>query len=121
MKKSSQKMKKVPFLLQILARNPVLQFIKFQKGLSNSDVLEIGDRDDAKINAERFQRLWEQEIENCKAANLKKVGEEKIRPSLTNVVWRFARTRLIVCFILIIFSMLLQFIVPVQYFSFLKC
>ena len=73
-----------------------------QVGLTPSDVLELGEEDDAQRNGERFERLWEEERERCD-------GES---PSLARVVWKFTRVRFILSLLLIGFSMVTQFIGP---------
>ena len=80
----------------------------YRNGLSFKDLYELSSRDEGHFNAERFQRIWEEEIrENQSSKN----GQTK--PSLAKCVWKFARTRLILSSILIMFSIVLQFIGPV--------
>ena len=71
-----------------------------QAGLTPSDVLELSHEDDAQRNGARFERLWEEECERSES------------PSLTRVVWRFARLKLIIALLLIVFSMVFQFVGP---------
>ena len=72
--------------------------------------LLISSEDEAKINAERLERLWKDEKNKCK--------ENGTPPSLSRVVWRFGKTRFIIALILVFFAMILQFVTTVS-FSFL--
>ena len=81
----------------------------YKSNLSSNDLYELSDRDEACFNAERFQRLWEEEVNEAKA---NKNGARQ--PSLSKCVWKFARTRMILSAILITLSVVLQFIAPVN-------
>ena len=67
-------------------------------------------------NAERFERVWEEEKRRCQKINEdKKSKQEKhVRPSLSRAAWQFGRTRFIVCLVLVVISMFLQFAGPVS-------
>merc|ERR1719361_2322507 len=77
----------------------------YRNGLSSKDLYELSGRDEGHFNAERFQRIWEEEVRESQS------GKNGIRnPSLAKCVWKFARTRLILSSILIMFSIVLQFV-----------
>ena len=57
----------------------------FQKGLTSEDVLALSSEDDARRNAERLQRFWDEELETCKLANDSKEEADKVQPSLPKV------------------------------------
>ena len=69
------------FLNQII----VVKSDGFQKGLTSEDVLSLSTEDDARRNAERLQRFWDEEIEACKLANDGKEEADKVHPSLPKV------------------------------------
>jgi hypothetical protein len=63
----------------------------------------LQDVDKAERNAKRLTRIWE---------------EEKLRAGIENAsfmkaVWRFGKTRFYVCIVLMIISVILQFLGPV--------
>ena len=62
--------------------------------------MELSDKDDSKRNAERLESLWSEERERSES------------PSLTRVVWRFTRVKFIISLLLVVFSMIFQFIGP---------
>ena len=80
-----------------------------QSGLTSADILPLSSEDDARRNAERMQRLWDEEVAACKL-----VTTDTARPSLSRVVWRFGKTRFLVALCLVFFSMIFQFIGPVR-------
>ena len=80
-----------------------------QSGLTSADILPLSSEDDARRNAERMQRLWDEEVAACKLAST-----DTARPSLSRVVWRFGKTRFLVALCLVFFSMIFQFIGPVR-------
>ena len=59
----------------------------------------------AKLNAERLQRLWEEEQKSAAAAGRK--------PSLVRSVLSFCRTRIFFAAIFLIISVVVQFLAPV--------
>ena len=61
-----------------------------QEGLTTEDVLALGTEDDARRNAERLQRFWDEEVETCKLANEGKEDPEKVKPSLPKVNFNVA-------------------------------
>ena len=75
--------------------------------------LLISSEDEAKINAERLERLWKDEKNKCK--------EKGDTPSLSRVVWRFGKTRFIIALILVFLAMILQFVTTVRLISTLPC
>ena len=74
--------------------------------LTQMDLYTLGPRDQAKNNAERFQRLWEDEQTEAK--------DRKVDPSLVRVVWKFVKTRWWVAASLLMASVALQFVGPVS-------
>ena len=81
----------------------------YRNGLSSKDLYELSGRDEGHFNAERFQRIWEEEVRESKS------GKNGLRkPSLAKCVWKFAKTRLILSSILIMCSIVLQFVGPVS-------
>ncbi len=73
----------------------------FRSGLSRLDLFSVPERDQAKVNAERLQRIWEKEL-------------RKKKPSLIRALWIFSRTRVIVAYGCLIVSVFLQFLGPVR-------
>ena len=69
-------------------------------GLTKADVFTLADSDKAKTNAERLQRIWEELPED--------------RRTMSRAVWIFARTRILVALLLMMVSLILQFIGPVS-------
>ena len=69
-----------------------------QEGLTTEDVLALGTEDDARKNAERLQRFWEEEVETCKLANEGKEEADKVKPSLPKVNLDFASVQLNISF-----------------------
>ena len=53
-------------------------------------MLALGTEDDARRNAERLQRFWDEEVETCKLANEGKEEADKVKPSLPKVNLDFA-------------------------------
>ena len=47
--------------------------------------MALSSEDDARRNAERLQRLWDEEVEACKLANDGKEEADKVQPSLPKV------------------------------------
>ena len=84
----------------------------YRSGLSSKDLFQLSNRDEGYHNAERFQRIWEEELHEAKSD---KNGPRP--PSLAKCVWKFSRTRLILSSIFIMISIVLQFIAPVSTFS----
>ena len=62
-------------------------------------MLALGSEDDARRNAERLQRFWEEEVETCKLANEGKEEGDKVKPSLPKVNLVFASVQLNISFI----------------------
>jgi hypothetical protein len=81
----------------------------YRTGLDTKDIFQLSNRDEGYFNAERFQRIWEEEVQEAKSC---KNGPRK--PSLAKCVWKFSRTRLILSSIFIMLSIVLQFIAPVR-------
>ena len=81
----------------------------YRNGLSAKDLFQLSNRDEGYFNAERFQRIWEEEVREAKSS---KNGPRQ--PSLAKCVWKFSRTRLILSSIFIMLSIVLQFIAPVR-------
>ena len=69
-------------------------------GLTKADLFTLADSDKAKTNAERLQRIWEE------------LPEE--RRTMSRAVWMFARTRIVVALLLMMLSLILQFLGPVS-------
>ena len=53
--------------------------------MTSEDVLTLSSEDDARRNAERLQRFWEEELEKCKLANSGKEEADEVKPSLPKV------------------------------------
>ena len=87
----------------------------YRNGLSAKDLFQLSNRDEGYFNAERFQRIWEEEVHEAKSC---KNGPRQ--PSLAKCVWKFSRTRLILSSMFIMLSIVLQFIAPVRKISFLR-
>ena len=87
----------------------------YRNGLSPKDLFQLSTRDEGYFNAERFQRIWEEELKEAKSC---KNGPRQ--PSLAKCVWKFARTRLILSSIFIMLSIVLQFIAPVRSAGYVK-
>ena len=87
----------------------------YRNGLSPKDLFQLSTRDEGYFNAERFQRIWEEELQEAKSC---KNGPRQ--PSLAKCVWKFARTRLILSSIFIMLSIVLQFIAPVRSAGYVK-
>ena len=81
----------------------------YRTGLDSKDLFQLSNRDEGYFNAERFQRIWEEEVQESKSC---KNGPRQ--PSLAKCVWKFSRTRLIISSIFIMLSIVLQFIAPVN-------
>ena len=47
--------------------------------------MALSTEDDARRNAERLQRFWDEEVEICKQANKIKEEPDKVQPSLPKV------------------------------------
>ena len=69
-------------------------------GLTKADIFTLAESDKAKTNAERLQRIWEE------------LPEDK--RTMSRAVWIFARTRIFVALLLMVVSLILQFIGPVS-------
>ena len=69
-------------------------------GLTKADVFTLADSDKAKTNAERLQRIWEELPEDSR--------------TMSRAVWIFARTRIVVALLLMMLSLILQFLGPVS-------
>ena len=82
----------------------------YRNGLSPRDLFQLSSRDEGCFNAERFQRIWEEELKEAKTC---KNGPRQ--PSLAKCIWKFSRTRLILSSIFIMLSIVLQFIAPVRF------
>ena len=52
--------------------------------------MALSTEDDARRNAERLQRFWDEEVETCKLANQGKEEADKVKPSLPKVSMDFA-------------------------------
>ena len=61
-------------------------------------MLALGTEDDARKNAERLQRFWEEEVETYKLANEGKEEADKVKPSLPKVNLDFASVQLNIYF-----------------------
>ena len=81
----------------------------YRNGLSSKDLYELSGRDEGHFNAERFQRIWEEEVSESQSGK-----NAPRKPSLAKCVWKFAKTRLILSSILIMCSIVLQFVGPVS-------
>ena len=81
----------------------------YRNGLSSKDLYELSGRDEGHFNAERFQRIWEEEVRESQSGK-----NAPRKPSLAKCVWKFAKTRLILSSILIMCSIVLQFVGPVS-------
>ena len=86
----------------------------YRTGLSSKDLFQLSNRDEGYFNAERFQRIWEEEVHEAKYG---KNGPRQ--PSLAKCVWKFSRTRLILSSTFIMISIVLQFIAPVRNFEYI--
>ena len=62
--------------------------------------MELDDEDDAKRNSVTFETLWKEECQRSET------------PLLTKVVWRFCRRRFITSLLLIVLSIVFQFLGP---------
>ena len=82
----------------------------YRNGLSPRDLFQLSSRDEGCFNAERLQRIWEEELKDAKR---RKNGPRQ--PSLAKCIWKFSRTRLILSSIFIMLSIVLQFIAPVSF------
>ena len=83
-------------------------------GLLPTDLYKTDEPEDAMKNAERFERLWEEEKYKCKQLNgTRDLQLEPVRPSLSRVAWQFGKTRFLIALILVVLSMFLQFVGPV--------
>ena len=82
----------------------------YRNGLSPRDLFQLSSRDEGCFNAERLQRIWEEELKDAKTC---KNGPRQ--PSLAKCIWKFSRTRLILSSIFIMLSIVLQFIAPVSF------
>ena len=83
----------------VIAESPAgLNIVKV--GLVEGDIPELSEQDGARRNGERLERLW---TEECRSSP---------SPSLSRVVWRFARLRLVLCITLSLISAVLQFLGP---------
>ena len=80
----------------------------YRTGLNSKDLFQLSNKDEAHFNAERFQRIWEEEVNDAKSC---KNGLKQ--PSLARCVWKFSRTRLILSSVFIMLSIILQFVAPV--------
>ena len=70
-------------------------------------------------NAERFERLWEEEKDKSRQLNANRDPKsEPIKPSLSKVAWTFGKTRFIISLTLVVLSMFFQFAGPVEEFSY---
>ena len=47
--------------------------------------MALSTEDDARRNAERLLRFWDEELETCKLANDSKEEADKVQPSLPKV------------------------------------
>ena len=47
--------------------------------------MALSTEDDARRNAERLQRFWDEELETCKLANDSKEEADKVQPFLPKV------------------------------------
>ena len=47
--------------------------------------MALSSEDDARRNAERLQRFWDEELEACKLANNGKEEADKVQPSFPKV------------------------------------
>ena len=82
----------------------------YRTGLSKLDLYSLPERDTAKYNAERLERIWREEV-----AEAEKSGKPA---SVARAVVRFTRTRFVLACVLIMSSVILQFLGPVRrYFS----
>merc|ERR1711892_311954 len=85
----------------------------FRVGLLPSDIYETDEPEDAMKNAQRFERLWEEEKDKCKRlSETRDLKSEPVKPSLSRVAWQFAQTRFLIAFFLVILSMFFQFAGP---------
>ena len=85
--------------------------------MKSEDIPSLSSEDDARINAERFAKLYEEEVQRCKTININKDSDNKVKPSLAKVAWRFGKTRFIVALVLVMLSMVFQFLGPVSSFD----
>ena len=90
-----------------------LDYLKFKTGLTNEDILPLSGEDDARRNAERMQRIWDEEVLAAKLTR-KNNSDDEAKPSLSRVVWRFGRTRFLIAICLVFISEILQFVGPVS-------
>ena len=81
-----------------------LMIKSYRTGLTKLDLHTIPEGDQARDNAERLQRFWDEELTLTGGEN----------PSFGRAVWRFARTRFIVAVTLLVISTLAQFLGPVS-------
>ena len=82
--------------------------------MKSEDIPSLSSEDDARLNAERFAKLYKEEVERCKTLNIN--SDNKVKPSLARVAWRFGKTRFIVALVLVMLSMVFQFLGPVRHF-----
>lgn len=82
----------------------------FRTGLSRLDLLEVAERDQAHVTAQRLQRIWEQEVERAH----KQSDPKKRTPSMTKAVMKFCATRVCIAGIMLMISIVLQFLGPVS-------
>nr|AHK05653.1 ATP-binding cassette transporter sub-family C member 5 [Tigriopus japonicus] len=80
----------------------------FRTGLSRLDLLEVAERDQAHVTAQRLQRIWEQEVERAH----KQSDPKKRTPSMTKAVMKFCATRVCIAGIMLMISIVLQFLGP---------
>eukprot|EP00094_Tigriopus_californicus_P010393 TCALIF_10025-PA protein Name:"Similar to ABCC5 Multidrug resistance-associated protein 5 (Homo sapiens)" AED:0.10 eAED:0.10 QI:113/0.84/0.78/0.92/0.76/0.71/14/0/1294 len=80
----------------------------FRSGLSRLDLLELDERDQAHNTAQRLQRIWENEVERAR----KETDPKKQTPSMTKVVMKFCATRVCIAGIMLMISIVLQFLGP---------
>jgi hypothetical protein len=75
----------------------------YRTGLTADDLFDMPEREQAKANAERMQRIWEEEQKGTD------------RPSLARCVWVFSRTRVVLACIMLTLSTMFQFLGPVRF------
>ncbi len=78
----------------------------FRGGLSRLDLLPVSEEDSARRNAERLQRLWEEEVEAA--------GRNRRKPNFGRAVFKFARTRFFISALFMMIASFLQFLGPVR-------
>ena len=62
-----------------------------------------------------MQRIWDEEVLATKLTR-KNNSDDEAKPSLSRVVWRFGRTRLLIAIWLVFISEILQYVGPVSIF-----